>query len=296
MTTALTIGNFDGVHLGHAALVRRARALVGDAGQVVALAFDPHPLTLLRPQVAPPPISTFAQRERWLRAQGANQVLRLVPDAAFLSQEPDAFIAQLISTYRPSHIVEGNDFRFGKGGRGTSGTLSVLAQALGFQTHIEAPVEVALDDLSVVRASSTAIRELLIAGRVGDAARLLGRSYELCGTVKRGDQVGRTIGFPTCNLLTELLPPADGVYAAFAVLPDGRRLPAALNVGARPTVNGLERRMEAHIIGTLLEFSYDWELSLQIIGFIRDQMRFDGLPRLKAQITRDCQRIAAILA
>ncbi|HEX8875897.1 MAG TPA: riboflavin biosynthesis protein RibF [Phycisphaerales bacterium] len=304
--TAITIGNFDGVHIGHAALVARARERAGPSGRVLALAFDPHPLTKVAPAAAPARLTTFAQRAALLRELGADEVIRLQPSDAFLDTSPRAFIEQVVATYRPMAVVEGADFHFGKGRAGNVATLRELGASLGFAVDVVDGVGAAISDHTIVRASSTMVRWLLSHGRVTDAAHLLGRCYELQGTVERGDQRGRTIGFPTANLHQPgdagdaLLLPADGVYACVARLPDGRRLPAAVNIGSRPTFQGSERRVEAHIIEPRTGAAaanlgeYGWSLALEFVAFVRDQVRFPGIEALRQQLERDRRACGAL--
>lgn len=300
--TAITIGNFDGVHIGHAALVARARQHAGANGRVLALAFDPHPLTRVAPAAAPARLTSFEHRTALLRELGADDVIRLQPSDEFLNTSPREFIERVVSTYHPTAIIEGADFHFGKGRAGNVETLRQLGPLLGFGVDVVNAVGVAISDHTIVRASSTMIRWLIAHGRVRDAANLLGRSYELHGTVERGDQRGRTIGFPTANLhqpadsahpTDTLLLPADGVYACIARMPDGHRLPAAVNIGSRPTFQGMDRRVEAHIVDPrsgapasgLAE--YGWPLTLEFLAFVRDQVRFPGIEALRQQLERD---------
>lgn len=300
--TAITIGNFDGVHIGHTALVRRCRELAGNGGKVVVLAFDPHPMTKLRPQVAPPRLTTFEQRTAWLREAGADEVARLTPDDTLLGKTPGQFVDWLRAQHSPRWIVEGADFHFGKGRAGNVEVLRTLGQKLGFECDVVGAVEVALTDQLMARASSSLVRWLLSHGRVRDAAIVLGRPYELAGTVVQGDRRGRTIGFPTANIATEQLLPADGVYAAEVVLPSGRRTAGAFNVGSRPTFNGTGRRAEVHVLGAsgngnAPEWApldglpeYGWPIAVRLIAWIRDDVRFDGVATLVDQIRRDCER------
>jgi riboflavin kinase/FMN adenylyltransferase len=297
MTTAVTIGNFDGVHLGHAALVQRCRALVGPMGRVVVLTFDPHPLTLLCPARVPERLTALERRAALLRELGADHVEVLLPTPEFLGLEPDEFVNWLLRSFEPSFIVEGEDFHFGRGGRGTNKTLQLLSSRPGFATYqsiVVPPVEVSLSDQSIVRCSSSLLRFLVVQGRTTDAGTMQGRPYEVTGTVVQGDQLGRTIGFPTINIETQCLYPADGVYAATIVTPDNTRLAAAANVGSRPTVKGVQRRIEAHATGSVLPFEYNWPVRLEFGAFLRDQVRFDGLERLTAQLRRDCARAAVL--
>lgn len=293
-TTALTIGNFDAVHLGHAALVARARERVGPTGRVVALVFDPHPLSTLRPEAAPPRLSTFDQRRERLLALGASEVERLDPRSGILALTPDAFVASLVERYRPAFIVEGEDFHFGKGRAGNVRTLAALGETHAFRCDVVSPVEVTLSDLTLVRASSSILRWLVAHARVRDASIVLGRPYEIDGLVIRGDRRGRTIGCPTANLQTEQLLPADGVYAGVATLPDGRTFRAAINVGTRPTFDGVGRRLEAHLLDAPRDDErvrglpeYGWPLRLSIDRFVRDDLRFASVEALCDQMARD---------
>ncbi len=300
-TTAVTIGNFDGVHVGHAVLIRRCRARVGPGGKVVAQAFHPHPMSALDPARAPAPIEPFEVRARRLRGAGADEVVALSPTPELLSMSPQTFVDHVIDRYEPAVIVEGHDFHFGKHRAGTPTVLRELAGLRGVDVEIVPPVRVALTDQSVVTASSTMVRWLLGHGRVRDAGFVLGRPHELVGTVVRGERLGRTIGFPTANVATGSLLPGDGVYAAVAVLPDGRLLGAAVNVGSRPTVDGQDRRAEAHLIhvdgsawdGTGLEQEYGWPITVRLMGWVRDQVRFASVDALGEQLGRDVGRVAA---
>lgn len=311
--TALTIGTFDGVHLGHRELLRACREFVDQhadspGGRVVALAFDPHPLTTLRPASAPPRLTSFARKRELLLAQGADEVVRLEPSPAMLSQSAEQFAEWLLDQFRPALIVEGGDFHFGKDRMGSVRTLRAIAEGRGGSVREVAAVEVVLTDHAVVRASSTLARVLVGHGRVLDAQRVLGRRYELSGVVVQGDRLGRTIGLPTCNLLVDgfgtpdcCLLPANGVYAGVARLPGGERVAAAINVGERPTVRGVSLRVEAVLLdaqGGLASLprdlpEYGWRLTLEFDRFLRDQVRFANLQALREQIVRDCARAAS---
>jgi len=305
-TNVLTIGNFDGVHLGHVALVRRAReAAVSLGGKVIALAFDPHPFTLLRPRDVPARLSTFEQRAALLRAAGADEVVRLEPTPQQLAQSAEGFVDEVVAKYAPGAFVEGSDFHFGKGRAGNVETLSAWGASRGFDVHVVDPVEVDLSDQHLVRASSSLVRWLLDHGRVQDAALVLGRDYQLAGEVVRGDRRGRDLGFPTANVRTACALPLGGVYAATATLPDGREFPAAVSVGPRPTFNAPEPRLEAFLmlpspgrrgepVPGLPE--YGWTLSLSFRAFLREQLKFDSLPQLIEQMARDCERAMEFLS
>lgn len=300
---ALTIGNFDGVHLGHRSLVEHCRASVGPRGKVIALAFHPHAMVTLNPEHAPEQLEAFGVRRRRLLDAGADEVIELTPTPELLSQSPQSFVDHLVDTYQPGLIVEGHDFHFGKRRAGTPTVLKELAGLRGVVVEIVRPVEVALTDQSIVIASSTMTRWLLGHGRVRDAAFVLGRPHELVGEVVRGDQLGRTIGFRTANLKTDSMLPRDGVYAAVVTLPDGSRVGGAMNVGGRPTVQGTDRRAEVHLMardGSPLPLDadlpeYGWPITLALVGWVRDQVRFDSVETLAGQLGRDVKRVAGMV-
>jgi riboflavin kinase/FMN adenylyltransferase len=310
--SVVTIGNFDGVHAGHGALVRAAAEMAKTRGATaLALVFDPHPSVVLSPAGeagAPARIMPFAARERALRSLGADGVIRLEPTRALLSQAPEAFVDEVIRVHGAVGFVEGTDFCFGKGRAGTVETLCLLGKARGVEVRVVQPVEVVLSDHQAVRVSSTLCRWLLKQGRVDDFRRATGRSHALEGDVIRGDRRGRGIGFPTANLQTADLLPGDGVYAARAVLPGTEDVfAAAVNVGERPTIAGATRTVEAHLIGVAGASptdawaplpglpEYGWPLRLELVAWLRDQFRFDGLDSLKAQLGRDCLRAVEVV-
>jgi riboflavin kinase/FMN adenylyltransferase len=301
--TVVTIGNFDGVHLGHAALVRRARAIADAAGRstrVVVMSFDPHPLTVLRPGAAPARLTTFERRCVLLGALGADECIRLEPTGALLGESAEEFITRVATELKPVAVVEGPDFRFGRGRAGDVAFLREAGKKLGFTMEVVSPpVEVVLDDHTVITASSTMARWLIERGRVRDAAAVFGRAYEMTGTVRQGDRRGRTIGFPTANLDAPCLAPADGVYAGLAHLPEGRAVPAAISVGTKPTFGEHARTVEAYLlrddgskawtpIPGLPE--YGWPLRLEFRHWLRDQLAFAGLGPLLDQMTKDIAR------
>jgi len=291
--TAITIGNFDGVHLGHVQLVRIARAAVGDDGRVVVLSFDPHPSSVLREGDVPGRLSDFAERTHLLRDAGADEVRRIQPSRSYLNQPPEEFLSALIDGHHPQVIVEGPDFRFGRGRTGSVDTLKEHSQRLGFRSIVIAPVEIALSDQSVIRASSTMIRWLLRRGRVQDAGAILGRPYELTSRVIPGDRRGRNLGVPTANLDgVETMLPADGIYSGTALREDGSAWPAAISVGTKPTFGQSSRVCEAHLLGydgPLDE--YDWTIRVRFHDWVRDQLAFASVDQLVAQLQRDIAQV-----
>jgi len=292
---ALSVGNFDGVHIGHRALIDRCRSVVGEGGKVIALAFSPHPMATLNPQRAPMAIEPFSVRRERLMEAGADEVVGLEPTPEFLAMSAGGFVDYLVDTYRPSVIVEGHDFGFGKRRSGNATVLRELAQVRGVDVQIVGAVDTALTDQSVVRASSSITRWLLDHGRVRDAGFVLGRAHELVGRVVRGDQLGRQIGFRTANLDTDSMLPCDGVYSAIVELPGGQTLGGAMNIGTRPTVNGTQRRAEVHVFDDQGSPwvpadgfpEYGWDIRVRMIGWVRDQMRFPSVDDLSAQLGRD---------
>lgn len=306
--TVVTIGNFDGVHRGHATLIERARAHAGADGRVVALAFDPHPSRVLRPGSEPERLTTFERRSALLRAAGVDEVRRLEPDRALLSLSPEAFLRFVVDAFRPGWLVEGADFHFGRGRSGHAGELREIGRQLGFGVEIVEPVEVMLSDHSIVTASSSLIRWLLGHGRVDDTARVLGRAHEVSGPVIPGDRRGRGLGFPTVNLDCGQCIPESGVYAGRATLPDGRVLPSAVHVGERPTIGDGRHRVEAHLLGLPTSLGKGawspieglpesgWVCRLSFEHRLRDAIRFGSIEQLAAQLSRDCARADELLA
>lgn len=297
--TVVTVGNFDGVHAGHAALAHRARA-VADANdaRVVAIVFDPHPISMLAPAHTPSRLSTFERRAELLRSEGVDEVERLEPTRDLLNMSPDEFIAWVVERHHPIAFVEGDDFRFGNKRAGNIDALRAIGDAHGFDVELVEEVDIELTDQQVVRASSSILRWLVAEGRARDAARVLGKPYEVTGIVKRGDQRGRTIGIPTANVDTPCLHPRDGIYAGLAHLPGNAVRPAAVHVGERPTFEGATPSLEAHILdwsGHPEGIEYDWPIRLELHAFLRDQAAFEGVGSLVEQINRDIARTREVI-
>jgi riboflavin kinase/FMN adenylyltransferase len=284
---AVTLGNFDGVHVGHQALIAQARAL----GEAVVFTFEPHPAKVLQPEMAPRLITPTARKLELFESLGVAAVLVQPFTLAYAATPPQAFEAALFHTLGARHVVVGADFTYGKKRSGTVDTLRAAATAKGAEIHVVPPVTV---DGVVV--SSTKIRELLLAGRVKPAARLLGRPYDLDGKVVRGKQRGREIGFPTANLETaQELEPSIGIYAV-RVRVDGQGpwLPGAASVGFNPTFGDTELTVEVFLIdfdGDL----YDRILRVQFIERLRPEHRFDSVEALVAQMHQDVAQARQIL-
>ena len=294
---AVAIGNFDGVHRGHQALLATAHRLAeSTGGDVVALTFDPHPARLLAPALAPPLIVSLARRAELLGEAGATVVVVEPFTRAFASIEAAAFASDVLAgDLRAAHVVVGYDFSFGKGRRGDTTMLEALGARLGFGVSIVR--RIAIHGLTC---SSTKVREFALEGRVEGAEVLLGRPFEITGLVTRGAGRGRGIGFPTANLRPEAeLLPKPGIYAARAVLDGiGPRGPiaCALSVGKNPTfVNDGALTVEAH----LLDFDgdlYDRRLRIELVQRLRDEHRYETTDALVRQIRADIAMTRELLA
>lgn len=301
--TWVAIGNFDGVHLGHRALLHRARALAAadpaGAGRTALLTFDPHPFTVLRPEQTTLLLTTVAERLALAAAAGIDYGVVHPFTLETAHSEARDFVQLLQKRLGMRGLVVGPDFALGRRRSGDMPTLRALGAELGFEIHVVAPVEV---NGQVAR--SSAIRELLQAGAVEAANRLLGRPYALTGEVRLGDQRGRTIGIPTANIAVPpgKLLPADGVYASWVHLcVPGRawRFAAVANLGVRPTVDGFHHRIEAHLLdfppAGLPDSLYGQTLTLEVIARLRGEVRFPGLDALVAQIHADIRSARELL-
>lgn len=284
---AISIGNFDGVHLGHQAILRSARAISAARNTTFAVVtFEPHPLTVLNPAAAPPRLSPAPLKRELLADLGVEILVTLAPEPAVLELTAERFWQILRDEVKPAALVEGQSFSFGKGRGGNVKLLAEWIAGTGVELHVEPPVSVPLLDMQVAPISSSLIRWLLSHGRVRDAALCLGRPFTLVGEVVKGHQRGRTIGVPTANLACgDQLLPADAVYAGRCEI-DGKTYPAAVSIGLLPTFGDSARQVEAHLIGFDGDL-YGRIMRLELIDWIRDQYKFNGLPALKERIARD---------
>ena len=290
-------GNFDGVHLGHQAVLGAAKALAKSLDAPFAvLTFEPHPRVVFQPGLPPFRLTPFRAKSLVLEALGVDLLFTLHFDLAFAQKTAEEFVADvLVAGLGAKAVVVGYDFVFGNKRRGTAELLTAEGGRHGFAVKIVAPVAGA----GGVAYSSTQIRKHLVAGRPREAAALLGRPWEIDGRVDVGDKLGRTIGFPTANIdLADYLRPAPGVYAVRAGIEDGGRTDwhdGAANLGWRPTVGGKDLRLETH----LFDFSgdlYGKHLRVALIERLRPEQRFAGLDALKAQIALDVAQARQILA
>lgn len=292
--SAVTIGKFDGVHLGHRGVIAQLASLAADRGlSPVVVTFDRHPMALLRPEACPESLVSNAQRAELLAETDVAATLVLEFTRELSELEPAEFVERILRDALDARLVlVGADFRFGHRGAGTIDTLRELGGIHGFEVALLEDVRVAGE-----RVSSTKIREHLAAGEVREAAVLLGRYPRVRSTVVHGDAIGREIGFPTANLDPDIegFLPADGVYAAWAWI-DGVRYGAAVSIGNNPTFDGIpERRTEAHLLDASVD-AYDKAIEIDFVEYIRPMIKFDGVPTLVAALTADAERIRALLA
>lgn len=288
-----TIGNFDGLHLGHRAVIaqltERAQALQAPACVVT---FEPHPRELFDPANAPARLSRLRDKITGLQALGVERVLLLRCDHALTGLSPDAFIDSILCAgLGVRHLVVGDDFRFGRRRAGDFATLEAAGAARGF--GVEAATTYALDG---ERVSSTRVRGALAGGDLDAAARLLGGPYTLRGRVRHGEALGRRLGYPTANIALDERPlPLTGVLAVVASTACGRRLPGVANLGRRPTVEGRLPLLEVHAFdfdGDL----YGAHLAVELHERLRPEERFDSLEAMTERMHDDARRARASLA
>lgn len=292
----MTIGNYDGMHVGHRRLIEFCRSLRTERSNgLVVVTFEPHPLTVLKPQLAPPRLSPRTIKEQLLGEAGVDFLVELPPAPEVLNLTAEQFWALLRDEIRPTDLVEGENFNFGRGRAGNIDSLREWTRQSDIRLHIVEAVTVVLLDLQEVAVSSSLIRWLLANGRVRDAAVCLGHAYVLEGKVIKGHQRGRTIGVPTANLdCGDQHVPADGVYAARCSV-DGRTWPAALSIGTLPTFGEYNRQVEAHLIGYDGDL-YERMLQVEVVDWLRDQRKFGGIDALKVKIREDIQTTVSLAA
>ncbi|MDX1606603.1 MAG: bifunctional riboflavin kinase/FAD synthetase [Candidatus Competibacterales bacterium] len=281
---ALAIGNFDGVHRGHQAVLEQLARVARDRELPATLMlFEPQPREFLTPERAPPRLTRLREKLEALRSTPLERVLCLRFDRHLAALTPERFIERLlVEQLGVRVVVVGDDFRFGHEGRGDVALLRAAGRRHGFEVRRCARFE-----LDRRRVSSSWVREALAAGRLDQATQLLGRPYRLCGRIARGDRIGRTLGFPTANLpLQRRHSPLSGVFAVRMTGIATEPWPGVANIGRRPTVDGTELRLEVH----LFDFDddlYGRHVSVEFTRRIRDERPFRSLDELRAQIDRD---------
>jgi riboflavin kinase/FMN adenylyltransferase len=289
----LALGNFDGFHQGHQAVVGEAiRWARAEGRPAIVATFDPHPVRFFRPDADPFRLTTLDQREALFAAAGADAMLVFHFDAAIAGMPANRWVREIIHEHLAiAGVTTGEDFVFGKDRSGTAASLRSLGEPLGIATRAVAGVSDAEGPIS-----SSRVRAALQAGDCETAARLLTRPFAVRGIVQHGDKLGRTIGYPTANLpLGTYLRPRYGIYAVTGRLPDGRMLNGAANIGIRPTFDPPKELLEPYFF----DFSgdlYGQEIEVAFHHFLRPETKFDSLDALTEQMDRDCDEARRLLA
>jgi riboflavin kinase / FMN adenylyltransferase len=290
---AVAIGNFDGVHLGHAQIVRRLLEVARQVGgPSVVFTFDPHPVRLLRPQEAPPPLTWTDRKAQLLGELGVDFMVAYPTDEALLQLSAEQFFAEIVQRRLSARaLVEGPNFYFGRGRSGNIQVLRELCEKTALSLNVVPPVEIDGDYVS-----SSRVRRLVTEGRVEEARHLLTRPYRLRGMVMHGVSRGHHLGFPTANIgAIDTVLPHPGVYAGRAITDEGTSVVAAINVGPSPTFGDANSKVEVHLIDWHGDL-YGEPLEVDFLARLRDIQRFDGPEPLAAQLERDvdaARRIAA---
>jgi len=292
--SVITIGAFDGIHLGHKALFKETLKLSQELGlQPLVVTFDPHPRKVLQPQLHFKLLTTLEEKLELIEKEGFPGIVLLPFTKGLAELSPDLFVEQyLVDALRARCVVVGFNFRFGKNRTGDTALLKTLGERYDFQVKIVPPV--ILEDK---RVSSTLIRELIARVEIEKANQFLGRPYFLKGRVIKGKGRGRGLGFPTANLSVspEKLLPSRGVYAVWVHLGD-QKFKGALNLGFNPTFEGKELSIEVHLLGfNPTQDLYHQYLHIEFIKFLRGEKKFSSIEELVAQIQRDCQLVEEIL-
>lgn len=289
----ITIGTFDGVHAGHRQIINALKAeAAAIGGETVIITFHPHPRKVVYPDVALQLINTLEEKTALLEAQGIDHLVVVSFNEAFAALSAEAYIGQfLIQKFQPHTIIIGYDHHFGKGRQGNFKLLEERAATYGYKL-IEIPQHL----LNEVEISSTKVRKALLSGDVGTANKLLGYPFFFTGEVVHGDKLGRTLGYPTANLRyndVDKIQLGVGVYAVTAAL-ENRILKGMLSIGKRPTVNGLDERVEVNLFDFDEEI-YGAALTVYVHQYLRGQERYPGLEALKAQLLLDKENSLKIL-
>lgn len=293
---AIAIGNFDGVHKGHCQVINEAGVIARDAGIPWAvLTFEPHPRSVFQPAGPPFRLTPFRAKARALEALGVDIMIVQKFNRAFSQSPAEEFVKTVLAKgFGARHLVSGYDFVFGHGRQGNCELLLNLGRSLGFGFTAISAVE--SPDGTVY--SSTGIRQCLESGDPQGAAEILGRPYAIEGRVAHGEKLGRTIGFPTANIhLGTLVRPKRGIYAVRASIhgyPSGSNLAGVANIGNRPTVGGVGDILEVYLFDFAAEI-YGSRMSVELIEFIRPEVKFENLEEMRKEIIRDTDKAKAIL-
>jgi riboflavin kinase/FMN adenylyltransferase len=304
----LTIGNFDGVHMGHQQILNAAKkAAIENRTQLVVMTFEPHPLAVLRPEQKPELLTSLALKKHLIATAGADCLLLVQSTPELLGLSPEDFVKQFIAKgIQPGIVVEGESFNFGSGRGGNVLTLQQMGKENGFVVSIIEAKEVQFSSGQTIKISSTLIRDMLKKGSVSDAALALSRPYRLIGRIVPGRGKGKQLGFPTTNMAPpDQLVPAEGVYAGFVKIADSEQevcaakatVPAALSIGRTQTLGAdIPLLIEAHLLIDDVGELYDKWLAMDFIERIREQKKFDTEKDLTDQIAKDCEMTKEIVA
>ena len=289
----VALGNFDGFHLGHQAVVGRAvQKAAHERRPAIVATFDPHPVRFFRPDAPPFRLTTLDQRQELFAQAGADAMLVFAFDAALAATTAEDFVGVILAeTIGAAGVVTGEDFTFGKGRGGNAVTLRALCETRHLSAETVSPLSL---DTEII--SSSRIREALRAGKPHEATRLLTRPFAIRGAVIHGDKRGRELGWPTANLeLGTYVRPAYGIYAVRARLPDGREVDGVASLGIRPMFDPPKELLEVHLFD-FADDLYGQEIEVALHHYLRPEAAFDGLEALKAQIAADAEAARAALA
>ena len=290
----VAVGTFDGVHRGHGAIIHTAVEDARAANRpAIVFTFDRHPAELLAPERVPGYLTTPAQRLPLIAQLGTDALVVARFDASLASLTAEEFVRTILKDKLGAEsIVIGGDFHFGKDRSGNEDYLRSVQEIFGFRLHVHPPV---FHDNQPVH--STNIRELIRAGRVANAENLLGHPFLLAGKVVQGQQLGRTLGYPTANLALTVnqVVPADGIYAVQVFLDDGRTVGGACSIGNRPTVEGAGRSIETYLFD-FDENIYGREMEIRFLAYLRPELKFDSLDALVVQMAQDVEQARALVS
>ena len=289
----VALGNFDGFHLGHQAVVNRAiQRAFHERRPVIVATFEPHPVRHFRPDVPPFRLTSLDQREHLFAHAGADAMLVFEFGAALASMDAEEFVSNVLGKQiGAAGVVTGDDFSFGKGRRGDAALLKEVGDTYAIAAEAVLQVE-----LNGERISSGRIREELIAGNIGEATHMLSRDYAIAGVVQRGDSRGRELGYPTANItMSDYQRPKYGIYAVRVTLDDGSEHPGVASLGVRPMFDPPEELLEAYLFGFDGDL-YGRQIEVALHGYIREERKFDSLDALMAQMREDEAAARRLLA
>ncbi len=289
--TVCTIGNFDGFHKGHTFILQEIKEIAHKKNKKsLVITFEPHPKRLLNPENAPCRITNLETKLDLLKQQGIEYVYVIHFDKSFAEKSPEEFMEFLSKNLKCRELIVGHDWKFGYRGKGNIETAKILGNKFNINITVIPPLKENNE-----RISSTKIRQLLKEGRLEEVEHLLGRTYCIKGTIQRGNQIGKQIGYPTLNIKpSEDLCLKRGVYSGFVSV-NKHIYPAVINYGSRPTVDGKQILIEAHIIGENINIKEKTEIKIFFKKFLREEKKFETLQQLKNQIKTDIKKTLQML-